>query len=158
MQKTFLSLFSVILLSFFCVADATAQKKSTDYSQLATEILQLVNKHRTEMKLPALKMSPMIAKVAGTHSANMASGKVPFSHDGFDDRVAIINKQIKGANGWGENVAEGPHTAKNVVDMWLRSPEHKKNIEGNYDLTGIAIAKSADGTIYYTELFVNSGK
>jgi len=158
MTKTFFSLLAIVTILSFQPATTYAQKTTTDYTQLATEVLQLVNEHRAGLGLPALKMNAMITKVAGTHSANMASGKVPFSHDGFDDRVAMINKQIKTANAWAENVAEGPRTAKSVVDMWLHSPEHKKNIEGHYDLTGIAISKSATGELFYTELFVNMGK
>ncbi len=147
-----------VTVSLLGVNKACAQKTTTDYTQLATEVLQLVNEHRAGLGLPALKMNAMITKVAASHSANMASGKVPFSHDGFDDRVAMINKQIKTANAWAENVAEGPRTAKSVVDMWLHSPEHKKNIEGHYDLTGIAISKSVTGEVFYTELFVHAGK
>ena len=158
MTKTFFALLGIVAILLLQPVAASAQKATTDYTQLATEVLQLVNEHRAGLGLPALKMNAMITKVAASHSANMASGKVPFSHDGFDDRVAMINKQIKTANAWAENVAEGPRTAKSVVDMWLHSPEHKKNIEGHYDLTGIAISKSADGSMYYTELFVHAGK
>jgi uncharacterized protein YkwD len=155
MTKTFFALLGIVaILLLQPVAHA---QKATD-NKMAAEVLQLINEHRAELKLPPLKMNLVVTAIAASHSANMASGKVPFSHDGFDDRVAMINKQIKTANAWAENVAEGPRTAKSVVDMWLHSPEHKKNIEGHYDLTGIAISKSADGSMYYTELFVNMGK
>ena len=84
----------------------------------------------------------------------MATKKIPFGHDGFDARMKGITQQLKNATGWAENVAYGPNTAKDVVDMWLHSPGHKKNIEGNYNLTGIGIEKSADGETYYTQIFV----
>ena len=158
MTKTFFSLLAIVTILSFQPATTYAQKTTTDYTQLATEVLQLVNEHRAGLGLPALKMNAMITKVAGTHSANMASGKVPFSHDGFDDRVAMINKQIKTANAWAENVAEGPRTAKSVVDMWLHSPGHKKNIEGDYNITGIGIVKGVDGQPYYTQIFLKKEK
>jgi uncharacterized protein YkwD len=39
--------------------------------------------------------------------------------------------------------------------MWLNSPGHRKNIEGPYNLTGIAMAKAKDGTMYFTQIFIN---
>lgn len=136
----------------------SAQQASAGSKDMTTEILRYVNEHRMGMGLQPLKMNDFISQVAGKHSSNMASQKVPFSHDGFDKRVTTINKQIKTANAWAENVAYGPRTARAVVDMWLQSPGHKKNIEGNYNLTGIGIARSGNGDMYYTEIFVNSGK
>lgn len=92
---------------------------------------------------------------ATVHSRNMAQKKTPFSHDGFETRVATITKQTASAyNGAAENVAYGEMTAEEVVDGWLHSPGHKKNIEGNYNLTGIGVAKAKDGTVYYTQIFL----
>jgi uncharacterized protein YkwD len=53
-----------------------------------------------------------------------------------------------------ENVAYGNITAKEVVDNWLKSPGHRRNIEGKYTITGIGVAKSSDGTIFFTQIFV----
>jgi uncharacterized protein YkwD len=84
----------------------------------------------------------------------MATKKIPFSHDGYDERMDGISRQLKNVSATAENVAYGPTTAKDVVDMWLHSPGHKKNIEGNYNLTGIAVEKGTDGGTYYTQIFV----
>ena len=51
---------------------------------------------------------------------------------------------------WGRNTAEG------VVKMWLNSQGHRENIEGDYNMTGIGISKSADGTPYFTEIFIRA--
>ena len=45
--------------------------------------------------------------------------------------------------------------AKQVVNMWLNSDGHRKNIEGNYNLTGIGVVKGKDGALYFTQIFVN---
>ena len=84
----------------------------------------------------------------------MATKKIPFRHDGFDERMAAISRQLKNVSATAENVAYGANTAKDVVDMWLHSPGHKKNIEGNYNLTGLGIEKGTDGQLYYTQIFV----
>ena len=37
---------------------------------------------------------------------------------------------------------------------WLQSPGHRRNIEGDFDLTGIGIVRVAAGTYFFTQLFV----
>ena len=44
----------------------------------------------------------------------------------------------------------------NAVDGWIKSDGHRKNIESQFNLTGIAIAKNAKGEYYFTQLFVRS--
>jgi uncharacterized protein YkwD len=44
-------------------------------------------------------------------------------------------------------------SAKEVVEGWLNSPGHKRNIEGDFTLTGIGVAKNNKGIIYYTQIF-----
>ncbi len=132
-----------------------AQKEKDNYTTLKTGILDLVNKHRAGMGLKPLKMNEVAEKAAEQHSHNMATKKIPFGHDGFDARMAGISKKLNGATGWAENVAMGPETAEQAVDMWLHSAGHKKNIEGDYNLTGIGIVKNANGDLYYTQIFVN---
>ncbi len=153
-SKTLLKGF--VFFSFVCCAPvmARAQAAPANYTAIKTGILTLVNKHRAGMGLKPLKMNDVIEKAAERHSSNMAAKKIPFGHDGFDERMKGITQQLGGANGWAENVLMGAGTAEKAVDMWLHSPGHKKNIEGNYNLTGIGIVKGADGQLYYTQIFV----
>jgi uncharacterized protein YkwD len=44
-------------------------------------------------------------------------------------------------------------SAREVVDGWLKSPGHKRNIEGDFTLTGIGIASDKQGNIYFTQIF-----
>jgi uncharacterized protein YkwD len=118
------------------------------------DILELVNKHRRSKGLAKLEMNSLINKEAEKHSRRMATGHVSFGHGGFDDRLDRLMKQIKGANAGAENVAYGSRTAEAVVNMWLNSAGHRKNIEGNYNLTGIGVIKGKDGTTYYTQIFI----
>ncbi len=134
---------------------ASAQHKKEKQNDLASEVLQLVNEHRNSMSLSPLISDEIISAAAVKHSKDMGSGKVPFGHQGFDERVGKIRKKINPVYGWAENVAMGVNTANAVVDMWLHSPGHKKNIEGKYNLTGIGIAKGKDGQLYYTQIFIN---
>ena len=49
-------------------------------------------------------------------------------------------------------------TAKIVVDGWIKSPGHRQNIVGRYNLTGIGIVRDRAGKLYYTQLFVRTNE
>ncbi len=116
-------------------------------------ILFYVNDYRSRKGLPALQMNGDISSQAEKHSIDMATKKVGFGHDGFEDRVKIISKKIGNIHSSAENVAYGNLSPKEVVDIWLKSPGHRKNIEGNYTLTGIGIATGKDNIIFFTQIF-----
>ena len=145
-----------MLVAFIGFGSSTvlAQGAQNNYATMKTGILDLVNKHRTGMGLRPLKMNEVIETAATKHSHNMATKKIPFGHEGFDARMKGITKQLNGGTGWAENVAMGAETAEQAVDMWLHSEGHKKNIEGDYNLTGIGIEKDKNGDLYFTQIFV----
>lgn len=119
------------------------------------QILLYVNMHRDSMNLPPLKMNNTILQAALSHSTNMATGKIPLGHEGFDTRMGALLKALRPANAAAENVADGNVNARQVVNLWLHSPGHRRNIEGNYNLTGIGIARADDGKLYFTQIFIN---
>jgi uncharacterized protein YkwD len=117
------------------------------------EIFGLINEHRRDKGLAPLRWSQLESSLATKHSSGMASGRVPFSHDGFQKRIQEISKQLGPVSASAENVAYGPSQARELVSLWLNSPEHRRNIEGDYALTGLGHARSAAGAYYYTEIF-----
>jgi uncharacterized protein YkwD len=121
---------------------------------MSADILRYVNQHRRSMGLSALRPDSFISSVALDHSRDMLSGKTPFGHEGFPQRIDIIRKRLGPLHVAAENVASGPMSAREVVDGWLHSPGHRRNIEGDFRLTGIGLAARADGMIYFTQIFV----
>ena|SRR5690349_5517076 len=121
--------------------------------KLEADILDYINQYRVSKGLNELKSEPVIAEQAAQHSANMASKKVAFSHDGFENRIQVISGKLGVMSASAENVALGKLTAKQVVDVWLKSPGHRKNIEGKYQLTGIGTAVDGQGTVFFTQIF-----
>ena len=117
------------------------------------EILTLINDHRRSIGKPALAKNQVIWEQANGHSRNMASGKVPFSHDGFDARIAAIRAALGSGGSAAENVAMGYSSAAAVVNAWLGSAGHRANIEGNSTRTGVSAVKSTGGVWYYTQVF-----
>ena len=116
-------------------------------------MLILVNEYRTQKGLAALAFNEQIYAEAKNHSQNMAAGKTPFSHEGFDGRWDRLTKLV-GGNSMAENVAMGQETAKEALESWLSSTGHRENIEGKFNLSAVGIALSADGDLYFTQIFL----
>lgn len=122
-------------------------------SSMSADILRYVNEHRRSIGLAPLQANSYISSVALGHSRDMLSGKSPFGHDGFRDRINLISKRLGKLHVAAENVASGPMSAREVVDGWLHSPGHRRNIEGDFRLTGIGLAFGRNGNIYFTQIF-----
>ncbi len=126
--------------------------------ELENSLHTFVNQHRSSLNLPPLKLDYRITKQAKLHSQNMAAGKIPFSNRGFEQRGKAIEKWIPYRK-FAENVAYNqgyPNPTQPVVQGWIQSGYHRKNIEGDFNLTGIGIAKNSKGEYYFTQLFVES--
>ena len=119
----------------------------------SADILRYVNEYRHKKGLAPLQANSFISSVALEHSRDMLYGKTPFGHEGLRDRIERISKRIGPVHIGAENVASGPMSAREVVDGWLHSPGHRRNIEGDFKLTGIGLAKRGDGVIYFTQIF-----
>jgi uncharacterized protein YkwD len=117
------------------------------------EILRLVNDYRRSIGKPALEKVSVIFQQANSHSVNMASGSIPFGHDGFDARIAAIRAAIGGNSSGGENVAMAFNSPSAVFNAWLGSAGHRANIESNATRTGISAVQSKLGVWYYTQIF-----
>jgi uncharacterized protein YkwD len=117
---------------------------------------QQINQYRASKKLPPLRVDPQMSQIARIHSENMANGKATFSHDGFEGRAKAITIPYQSV---AENLAYNmgySDPVRNAVEGWIKSEGHRKNMEGQFNLTGIGIAKNAKGEYYFTQLFVRS--
>ena len=129
---------------------------SSAITELEKAVNQQINQYRVSKKLPPLRVDPRITQIARIHSENMANGKVPFSHDGFEGRAKAITIPYQSV---GENVAYNMGYSapdRKAVEGWIKSEGHRKNMEGQFNLTGIGIAKNAKGEYYFTQLFVRT--
>ena len=150
-------------------------------ADLEHHVHRLVNEHRTAQGLSPLAFNPEISAIARHHSRDMATGRVEVGHHGFDTRRRAV-ATIVPLHSFGENVAwsqaagvdglpgqglqrgrEGQVSmsrtavANYIVEGWLSSPGHRKNIESpDYELTGIGAAQGSNGVYYFTQLFVRT--
>lgn len=117
-------------------------------------VIESVNSHRSSLGLPPLALDERIRALAREHSESMASGKIPLDHSGFETRIATLGRPYRRA---AENAASNrgfTDPAAAAVSRWISSSEHRRNIEGDFDLTGVGVARSANGTCYFTQIFL----
>lgn len=155
--KIALILTSLILGLVHLSYAAKPTQKTTSDAAIQNAILVHVNEYRQKHGLSLLKMDNKIIKEAKNHSIDMANHTMPFGHKYFNSRVDRLHARIKNSNAAAENVAYNYKDAQDVVKNWLRSPGHRRNIEGNYNLTGIGIARDSKGKIYFTQIFLRTG-
>lgn len=135
-----------------------ALSPTTTFKTTALEksVFDQINRYRVSKGLSKLTLNANITRQARIHSQNMANGKVPFSHKGFEKRVNSIPIRYKSA---AENVAFNQgysDPASQAMTGWINSPGHLKNLKGKYNLTGIGVAANSEGEVYLTQIFIGN--
>ncbi len=138
------------------VAGAATQAELSGQSALLRE----VNKARTARGLLPLRLSTVLSRPARQHSAYLAGVGV-LDHDGADGKpfyVRIYRAGYSREKAVGENLgmASGCSTgmSSTMVDMWLKSPGHRRNLlSSRFRNIGIAVVAAGDcsNTIYTTD-------
>ncbi|MEC5143757.1 CAP domain-containing protein [Chitinophaga sp. 212800010-3] len=154
-QRIFVLL--VAMLAVFqvsaCARGVHRADSSNGGGSLEEEILYYTNKFRQSKGLKPLQLDPLISQQARNHSRDMASGNTGFGHEGFEERVAYISKKMGRVASAAENVAYGTLDAEAVVNGWIKSPGHRRNMLGDYNLIGIGTAEKGRLT-FFTQVFI----
>ena len=146
-RSTWLLLTSLLLVFYSCQKESGSVKdpvvtnpspSGTSFNVNKSTLLQLVNSTRqagctcgtTVMPGVAIvSWNDQLATAALNHSNDMYTNNY-FSHAGLDgsdagDRIAIAGYAWKA---YGENIAKGYSSEQAVIDGWLKSEGHCKNI------------------------------
>ena len=131
-----------------------------DASSLATheqQVLTLVNQERANRGLAALTLDSELSRVARIKSQDMID-KQYFSHISptYGSPFEMMEAFGLRFSAAGENIAYGQQTAAEVMNAWMNSAGHRANIlSETYTHIGIGVAKAANGTLYWTQMFMN---
>jgi uncharacterized protein YkwD len=120
---------------------------------VSKRIVELVNKFRAKHGKEPVEWDRRLTNLSRGHSVNMGLNRVPFGHAGFDNRVKNFPSPAKHA---AENLFMGSingDVAQTIVDSWIKSPEYRKNLLGDFDIAGAGLYKSALGVWFVTQLF-----
>jgi uncharacterized protein YkwD len=135
--------------------DAISPGKDKQNAEIGAAVHRLVNELRRKQGLKPLTLDPMISAQAREHSVEMAEGG-NISHRGFDQRLQDIRKKLR-YRAAAENIAVNvgyDNPAPAAVEGWRKSPDHLKNMLGDFSLTGIGIAQGEDGRYFFTQIFI----
>jgi uncharacterized protein YkwD len=120
----------------------------------------LVNRERAARGEGQLMWDDELASMARRHSENMARQNF-FSHTDQTGRDTAARAAECGVCGWralAENIAYNQGFDDPVafaVERWMNSAKHRDNIlRAGFTHAGLGIAKSPDGTVYFTQVFV----
>jgi uncharacterized protein YkwD len=123
-------------------------------SQVEKEVYKLTNHMRRQNALPPLTQERVLSEVARKHCQDMLARQF-FSHnnpDGASPHERIISDfsyplLATGENIWGADGSEPLETellARIIVDTWMSSPGHRRNIL-SVDFTEIGVGVAALG-------------
>ena len=123
------------------------------YNNDETQLLDAINNYReSQGKNPLIMINHMSYK-SQEHNLYMIEKNV-VNHDFFHERSSNII-EVLGAIKVAENVAYNYNNANSVLNAWLNSPDHKKNLDGEYTHIGISITvNTTNGKKYYTNMFM----
>ena len=128
------------------------QGEVTVTENFAEEVLYFVNLEREKVGVKPLQLSPELMKAAAIRAKELPE---KFSHtrpDGSEWKTAIkISYRYIG-----ENIAAGQRTPESVVDAWMNSEGHRKNIlNPKFGKLGVGYinAPETDYKHYWVQLF-----
>jgi len=112
-------------------------------------MLARVNAERRKAGVPALKSNPKLDAAAQRHAGDMLA-RAYFAHESPEGKTVRERARAAGYD-WraiGENIAEGQLSVAEVMETWMNSPGHRRNIldKGFKELgVGLALGRSGDG-------------
>lgn len=135
------------------------QKLSNYYSPGAErQLLEIINTERTNRKLWGLKSDEPVAKIAKSHSQEMAEGNF-LSHEdslGADTFDRLDAKKISGYEMASESIGRDCVDAIEMYYQWMNARMDAANImAANYNYAGIGVAPCPNNhRMYYTAVYI----
>lgn len=141
-----------------------------EYQAFEWRVLELTNERRAAGAMcamdafgpaPPLEMDALIREAARGHSLDMGQ-QAYFEHDSLDGRTFADRMSatgFMGASPWGENIAAGQSSPEEVVQGWMESPGHCRNIMNPAYRTigiGYAVVPGSPYGQYWTQDFAAS--
>ncbi|MFC4075519.1 CAP domain-containing protein [Salinithrix halophila] len=134
-------------------------KKPTKKSLSAYEkqVVRLVNLERKKRGLKPLKVQLKLSKVARLKSQDMRNNHY-FSHHSptYGSPFDMMRRYRITFRAAGENIAAGQSTPKAVMNAWMKSDGHRRNIlNANFTHIGVGYAKGGSYGRYWTQQFIS---
>jgi uncharacterized YkwD family protein len=117
------------------------------------KVVDLTNQERAKNGLPALKVDTTLSKMAHEKARDMSANNY-FSHTSptYGSPFDMMKKFGITYNYAGENIAMGQQTPQEVVNAWMNSEGHRKNIlSPNFNYIGVGYVAQGN---YWAQDFI----
>jgi uncharacterized protein YkwD len=131
----------------------------SNLTSLEASLLAQVNRVRSDHHLVPLVRRNDLDRVAVAHSLDMAQ-RGYFSHQSPEGANPVDRLQQGGVSDMrlaAENLGKTTHSdpSAQIIRSWLQSPDHRGNLLAPaLNFTGIGIARGADGSLIYTQVYI----
>lgn len=135
-------------------ARATAVSNGESAGSPQEQVVALVNRERAAAGCGPVQVNAQLTTAAQRHSEDQAANNT-MSHTGSDGSNFVERARRAGyEDAIGENVAMGYRTPEAVMDGWMNSDGHRRNILNcQARAIGVGVAAAADGALYWTQVF-----
>ncbi|MFB4164356.1 CAP domain-containing protein [Alteribacillus sp. JSM 102045] len=122
-------------------------------SDAEQQVIELTNQEREKNGLSPLEADSQVAEAAQAKSEDMAENNY-FAHNSptYGSPFNMLNDFGVDYTAAAENIAAGQQTPEEVVQAWMNSEGHRKNIL-NEEVTHIGVGYVEDGN-HWTQLFI----
>ncbi|TFB13398.1 sporulation protein [Filobacillus milosensis] len=131
------------------------QSQSSELQAFEQQVVELVNQERQKRGLQPLKVSVELSDVAREKSRDMAKNNY-FSHTSptYGSPFNMMKQFGIDYRAAGENIAMGQRSPEQVMNGWMNSDGHRKNIlSSNFTHIGVGYVES-NGSTYWTQMFI----
>lgn len=143
-RKSILAVIAVLFFAGFSFSTVRTSLPSVlgTFSDISSEqLLLFTNQKRQENALPPLSLNQQLSDAALSKADNMFAQNY-WAHISPDGKTPWVFIKAAGYNYIyaGENLARGFTSAQDVINAWMASPEHRKNmLSTNYQSVGYAV-------------------
>src|SRR5690606_9952853 len=130
--------------------------ESSETVSIEKQVINLVNQERSKAGLSPFKENQELSRVAEFKSQDMAENAY-FSHNSptYGSPFGMIKNFGISYNSAGENIAVGQKTAAEVVEVWMDSEGHRKNIlSKQYTEIGVGYVEGGKYGHYWVQMFI----
>ena len=137
-------------------SNSSNQQVTDNFSAYRKEVVRLVNIERAKYGISPLKENTSVDNIATKKCEDMVKNNY------FDHRSPTYGSPFDMMRQFGvkfstagENIAMGQTSPQEVVNAWMNSQGHRKNIlNGNFTQIGIGVAKNSRGQLYWSQMFI----
>ena len=122
--------------------------------QYENEVISLVNQERKKAGVAELTIDSDLMEATDIRAKELVSKYSHTRPDGTSCFTVFKEVGIDSYRAVGENIARGQKTPAAVMESWMNSSGHRRNIlSANYERIGVGCYQGADGKLNWVQLF-----